>query len=98
LVNSEKISEVIELAEQKSTEKEAKYNQLKRVRRYFIVDEQKATDASNKVKLVLECLEKHKSNDDKIYALDCSLETFYQKYPFVFMTKQKSVQVQQLKL
>ena len=47
---------MIELAEKKATEKEMKYKQLKRVRRFFIVGEEKPNDSDNKVKLILNCL------------------------------------------
>jgi len=57
------------------------------VRRYFLVSDEKISIEDPKVKQIFESIEKNKSKDDKIYALDCNIEEFFKKYPFVFLTK-----------
>lgn len=55
-LNVEQIIEVIDLAERKATEKETKYKNLQRVRRYFFVNSEKLDPNNEGVRFVMKCL------------------------------------------
>ena len=69
-IKVEQIAEVIERAEKQATEKEKKYPQLKKIRRYFFIGGDKLEMNNPELGRVLEILTKYQTPEDKIYALN----------------------------
>ena len=84
---------MIDKAEQMATEKEIKYKGLQRVRRFFMVGDDKIEPSDPLIGVVLECLSQRLSSDDKYYALQESMQQFRQTYPFVLIREEYLTQV-----
>ncbi len=87
--NTEQILDVIDLAEKKANEKESKYKNIQRVRRYFFIGKGKLDPSYEGVNFVFKCLNERKSKEDKFYSLSDSFETFFAKYPFMFLVQKE---------
>lgn len=57
LLIKDQILEVIDLAEKKANEKENKYKNIQKVRRYFFIDNKIIDPNSEGVRYVMKCLE-----------------------------------------
>jgi hypothetical protein len=62
--------EVIDLAERKAAEKEEKYKNIKKIRRYFFVGNKKIEPNHEGMQFVLKCLSERACKEDKFYALN----------------------------
>lgn len=80
---------MIDLAERKANEKEQKYKNIQRVRRYFFVAEEKVRIDAEGLQFVLKCLDERKSKEDKFYGLSEGFESFATLYPFMLLSSQK---------
>ena len=79
---------MIDLAERKATEKETKYKNLQRVRRYFFVNSEKMDPNSEGVRFVMKCLAERRSKEDKYYSLSEDFSVFEKKYKFMLLDRQ----------
>jgi hypothetical protein len=86
---SDQVLEVIDLAEKKASEKETKYKNIQKVRRYFFIDNEKIDPNSEGVRYVMKCLQERASKEDKFYSLSENYESFQKKYAFMMVDKAK---------
>lgn len=81
--------QVIDLANRKAEEKELKYKNIQKIRRYFFVAPQKLENNHEGVQFVLKCLSERICKEDKYYALNQGFESFSNTYPFMLLDEVK---------